>query len=531
MNHGRVKVPHEFFAKAKLEYQNWTFAFFREAVQNSYDAGASEIHITADSVDGGIEVAVRDNGKGMDRRRLLNVLLCLGASEKDDPDSVGGFGYAKTLLFFAHTRYEIHTREHLVRGAGGEYQYELAEFPYSGTKAVVLMSGVDLYDISRALRTFVSHFHPRRKCQIFYNGELCEPSTERYPMTVNTDLGRIRFKENGGSHTILWVRSRGLPMFEHVVWSSSSTAFVGVLDLGRPSTEVLTANRDGLKSSIQRRLAEMVGDLEKASLSAKFEDPLDLVLNPSNLSEPFSAFEGPAGSRSGVDASVVAALATAPNTEPSPPLAETPSTGMPATSPFATLERKNRTRLEKVLDRFRRLDTSRYPKNFCITTAQLDLSEHRTVFSGIRKDLAKSKTAKLAHYWDVAVREVIRGLSKVDERYSFRKTVDGPEPFFGEAHIKSGYVYSPHNSVEALLRKRADLIQVLLNPNTLPKRWLIGDLVDLAIHELAHMNVSGHGDRFVDEDMRLTRIFRRTSGEKRIETLVRDRIRTFVLNR
>jgi 3-isopropylmalate dehydratase small subunit len=63
-----VTLPQSFFAKAKREYQDWRQAFFREVLQNSIDAGATDIcfNIRQHS-DTSAVITVTDNGCGMDR--------------------------------------------------------------------------------------------------------------------------------------------------------------------------------------------------------------------------------------------------------------------------------------------------------------------------------------------------------------------------------------------------------------------------------------------------------------------------------
>ena len=96
----QVQVPHSYFRKAKSEYADWRWAMIREFIQNSYDARATTIDFRLSVNDrDSIELSVDDDGIGMDQDTLENVLLCMGGSKKPE-GSIGGFGYAKAILFF-----------------------------------------------------------------------------------------------------------------------------------------------------------------------------------------------------------------------------------------------------------------------------------------------------------------------------------------------------------------------------------------------------------------------------------------------
>ena len=116
----QVQMPHEFFRKSKQEYRNWRFAMIRELIQNSYDAMAANIAFSFQEDEGHNTVVCEDDGCGMDADTLENALLCLGGTKKPD-GAIGGKGWAKSLLFFAHRSYSIHSLDNLVTGNGGSY--------------------------------------------------------------------------------------------------------------------------------------------------------------------------------------------------------------------------------------------------------------------------------------------------------------------------------------------------------------------------------------------------------------------------
>lgn len=86
----------DFIQRAKLEarrYGSDPFVFVRELVQNSRDAGASQIRFTAKEDGRCLIVSCQDDGCGMSDQDLNNYLLRLYASSKEtDPNAVGFFG-------------------------------------------------------------------------------------------------------------------------------------------------------------------------------------------------------------------------------------------------------------------------------------------------------------------------------------------------------------------------------------------------------------------------------------------------------
>ena len=119
-----ITVDDEVFANTLSMYADWREAWWREAIQNSVDANATEIRLgvrcldqNMDMVDLGtdddtsrsleaehriqfIEVSCEDNGIGMDQETLATKFLAVGGTGKGSARSsaVGGFGEAKKLL-------------------------------------------------------------------------------------------------------------------------------------------------------------------------------------------------------------------------------------------------------------------------------------------------------------------------------------------------------------------------------------------------------------------------------------------------
>jgi len=76
------------------------YAFARELVQNSLDAGAARVELVFTWADGVLDVAFVDDGEGMDRATIEGYLLTLFRSTKeDDLTKIGKFGIGFVSLF------------------------------------------------------------------------------------------------------------------------------------------------------------------------------------------------------------------------------------------------------------------------------------------------------------------------------------------------------------------------------------------------------------------------------------------------
>lgn len=168
----QVRLPNAFFATAKRDYADWRWAFFRELVQNCFDAGARNIDFMIKEFDAAcnsVTVRCDDDGCGMTRHVLENGLLSLGGSSKP-AGAVGGFGIAKQLLFFAHQSYTISTGSHYVHGSGGQYTLQECA-PVKGTAIAVWMEQESASVLCQTLRRYASFLSPTLNLRLTLNGE------------------------------------------------------------------------------------------------------------------------------------------------------------------------------------------------------------------------------------------------------------------------------------------------------------------------------------------------------------------------
>ncbi len=504
-----VCIPSEFFAKTLKEYQDWRFAWFRETAQNAADAGATRIDFTVAPQDAALVLSVTDNGSGMDEATLRQGLLTLGGSVKPDAPVIGGYGYAKHIILFAHRRYRIRTRDLNVSGAAGAFHIEYSAPWTNGTRIEVWLDGQPADEFSKACRTLAQHFET--DIRLTLDGKLLRAKRQRRrDYAADTPLGTLRFVETDDSSVTLWVRSRGLPMFRYHVGHSGHRGVEGSLDLKGPPTDYLTSNRDGLTYRARGQLDELLMRLIGERHPFKTQQPLDVVLNPT--------------------AALVDPLADDPGQEPPAPPGLPAPTDSSVPLPSRDLEAKLQQRLNEALAQLARIDALHtYPRDFHLHLADVARRKRRRkgqeghegeaswTAPRVRRLLGLKRSRKLAWVWTLAVQWVLESetLQKqaavhFDEetcRYYQATSV------FAERPVDAGFVFDP--TVVGLNRQATDRVAVLLNPAAFPAGWLIGDLLDVAIHECAHLLEGTHGELFTQIEMQIRRDLRRliTEGE------------------
>lgn len=296
---GVVAVGPEYFKKSLQDYSNWKFAFWRELLQNNIDCGSTKINISVKLGDDNqaiysreynhqtyhrygtvinknirdsdddlvIEIRVFNDGVRMTKDEILNKLLCLGESSKDGVSTVGGFGKAKEVLYFAHESYTIISGTHCVTGTGGSFEYkESADFP--GTLSIIKMiaSNDEKYSFVFSLLNSLNDILD----DISYKGKIF---IEDHLANFNKRLGNYIYRDedfsirNDKDRTGMVVRAGGVPMF----YSSIGTGGF-VCELQKPSVEMLTASRDRLCHKYSNELDSIISDIIINPLSSRKKD-------------------------------------------------------------------------------------------------------------------------------------------------------------------------------------------------------------------------------------------------------------------
>jgi len=252
MSAGQVKIGREFFAKIKLDYANWEWALIREFLQNSFDAPkCNRVEVTIREEGGDVRLIVYNNGAPMDEATLFGKLLTLGGSGKNfEGENTGGFGVAKSLLYYCHKSYAITTGNLFVQGSGAEYTHGPAIEYLPGTDSTVLVEGTSVEALVRQCKRFADR--AQWKGQLIVNGETLACDLKKG--SRRKDLGWGVVYTNHSFENSCVVRLNGQPMF------TMYARFKGcvLVELTGKALETLTSNRDALKGKFQSELSDLL---------------------------------------------------------------------------------------------------------------------------------------------------------------------------------------------------------------------------------------------------------------------------------
>jgi hypothetical protein len=254
-----VTIGPKFFQKAFNDYANRYWAFVREILQNSIDCGSTEISIEVQSeaISGTTKVVVINNGEPMSSDTLVNKLLSLGESGKDFQGSVGGFGKAKEILYFAHRDYTIVTGGLHVHGSGAGYNLEQAAVPQEGTLSLVTWEGEHRDALLEQFKRFIELCGTGDKVRFYLNRERVKPKHAAGVLNRTLDRDGKPWAEvrlTTVEKNLLVVRIGGIPMFYKRVEFKGTVQ----VELTGTSGQRLTSNRDGLRWPFCDRLTELV---------------------------------------------------------------------------------------------------------------------------------------------------------------------------------------------------------------------------------------------------------------------------------
>lgn len=251
----QVKIGPDFFAKGLRDYSSWKWAWVRELVQNGVDAGSKNIRFSTFDNGETCQAVCENDGPPMDRETLLNKFLCLGGSTKDTGNSIGGFGMAKTVICYAHPSYTIHTGDIFISGSGGEFEMKEGETQHlNGVRtSVILNLTKDVVD--REIKRFCRFMQGKNGLRVFLNGEELRIDLNKNKARRALSFATVHVTKSFDD--LLVVRANGVPMFYNYHNSKKGV----IVELTKPSTEVLTANRDGLQYKFQNELNGFIQQL------------------------------------------------------------------------------------------------------------------------------------------------------------------------------------------------------------------------------------------------------------------------------
>lgn len=240
----QISISHEFFSTALKDYRNWPLKWWREAVQNSVDAGATVIRLGIEQQpDSTWLVWIEDDGGGMSRDILVDKFLMLGATTKVGQGGVaGGFGKAKELLLLPWISWLVHTRDSLAEGSG--IAYNLSDAPYrAGTRLEVRMPPDKTTTEAMAIEFVKRCYLPSITFTV--NGKPVQADLVAEQLVAQGGGVDVFYLKGEVASNYCYVRTRGLYMFD--VYINEIRGHL-IAELTVPSIEVLTANRDGFSS-------------------------------------------------------------------------------------------------------------------------------------------------------------------------------------------------------------------------------------------------------------------------------------------
>lgn len=241
----QIRMPIDIFERrVKQDYANWRLALPREFLQNGADAYANQVVFSfKEDI-----IEITNNGRPMSLEKCQNALLTLGGSDKG-LDSVGGFGIAKEILYFAWKHWTIRSADYKITGQGCYYEVE-RNLPFFSGMVSTIFKDPDLnpYSIRNYLQTCQS-------VDTYVNGELM-PKNEKGRRI--RDLGWATLHKRNVPSEHLHVRVKGVTMFSY--WLN--TPYSLILELKGDTKEILTANRDGLKGNYNEELQKIIREIE-----------------------------------------------------------------------------------------------------------------------------------------------------------------------------------------------------------------------------------------------------------------------------
>ena len=280
---GKVKIPKAYFNRsAKREYVFWPRAVIREFLQNSVDAGSTSIRFSFNK--DRLSLVVVDDGCGMDKDVILDKLLVLGGTHKEQGD-IGGFGKAKEVLFFAWQSYAIHTKNLLVKGEGSEYTVEKIGKYFNGTRCVIRF--YDEVEFNSVL-TSAMEYLPRNevKPEIYLNSNKVLYAFGDKKKVRSLDFCTIYSSPDSSSS--ISIRVNGLEMFKfYNEIKLNSQIFVELKDY---STDILTSNRDALNYKFSNELSGIIKGISINSISSfiNFSNDIEEVMGGNEVIIPDS---------------------------------------------------------------------------------------------------------------------------------------------------------------------------------------------------------------------------------------------------
>ena len=247
----------------QLELQNYAdarTAFARELVQNSLDAGCTQMRLKIDDGEDSSNILFQDNGKGMPRQVLTEKYLVMGETGNEGENSVGGFGKARVLTCFAAKSYSIISSDYILSGSGANYEI----------KDNGVSSGCTLH-IEQPKKDWAQYFRyvidrsSLYRSTFYINGEqYFSKMANKGRLVRMLSFGAVFANKSIKSKKLI-VRVNGIFMFERDIEANAQV----VVEIDpATSREVLLSNRDSLVWEKQKELDAFLNELASDTNSA-----------------------------------------------------------------------------------------------------------------------------------------------------------------------------------------------------------------------------------------------------------------------
>jgi hypothetical protein len=293
IENGKIAIPKDYFLKmAKHDYSNYRMALPREFYQNSIDAGATQIHVRISPKTREIEII--DDGSGMTLEVLIDVLLALGGSYKENEDATGAFGKAKEVLFFSWDYYCIMTKNHIVSGSGATYNIEEVDEAINGTHITIKIQESEDFDSIAAPFIEVAE-KIETDTQIIVDDRLIVCKCHKGEFLKDIEgIGKL-YKNEEHQSPYVHVRINGIWMHQWYVSSDLEQSGLQLtMELDHNSLECLTSNRDDMKWQYKNQASEFITKMildnitmlrpDKATIVAKIPGEEGYAMSDSRVS-------------------------------------------------------------------------------------------------------------------------------------------------------------------------------------------------------------------------------------------------------
>ncbi len=265
-----IKIGPSFFKKEVLNYSNFGQSFFRELLQNSYDAKTSRIDIIIEKKeDFKYLIKFNDDGIGMSAKTLSDVFFTLGATTKCDSSSIGGFSKARIMTHFSSEYYKISTQDCFCEGSGASYNITTGNPYVYGCHMEIMVDAKNRYgdqiDMLQECYDYLGMC--QLDCQVFVNGQRFTSWLYKRTKVRELDFGTIHTNKNGTHKNKVLVRVSGILMFSKYTNAKEQVVLEITPEISR---EVLTSSRDTFSAnhSYQKQLDSFLNELAIDTKSA-----------------------------------------------------------------------------------------------------------------------------------------------------------------------------------------------------------------------------------------------------------------------